>query len=248
MLNKSTLKTMEILEKISNSKNGMTITQLSKKLEIPRSTVDDIVKALVSKKYLYCSDESLKLYQLGNKIFELSLKMRDKREVLDIVTPFLKELVDEFNDTLFFGLKDGDDVLYLSKMESSKTVRTTAVLGSRKPFYYTGLGKAILSTYSEKDLDEYIARTKLEPRTDYTIIEPEKLKEDILGAKRRGYSTDYREGDIEVSCVAAPIYQEGKIFGAISLAGLYTTIDEEETKRRGKKIKDTAEKISEILS
>lgn len=188
----------------------MTITQLSKELEIPRSTVDDIVKALVSKKYLYCSDESLKLYQLGNKIFELSLKMRDKREVLDIVTPFLKELVDEFNDTLFFGLKDGDDVLYLSKMESSKTVRTTAVLGSRKPFYYTGLGKAILSTYSEKDLDEYIARTKLEPRTDYTIIEPEKLKEDILGAKRRGYSTDYREGDIEVSCVAAPIYQEGK--------------------------------------
>lgn len=174
--------------------------------------------------------------------------MRDKREVLDIVTPFLKELVDEFNDTLFFGLKDGDDVLYLSKMESSKTVRTTAVLGSRKSFYYTGLGKAILSTYSEKDLDEYIARTKLEPRTDYTIIEPEKLKEDILGAKRRGYSTDYREGDIEVSCVAAPIYQEGKIFGAISLAGLYTTIDEEETKRRGKKIKDTAEKISEILS
>lgn len=139
-------------------------------------------------------------------------------------------------------------MLYLSKMESSKTVRTTAVLGSRKSFYYTGLGKAILSTYSEKDLDEYIARTKLEPRTDYTIIEPEKLKEDILGAKRRGYSTDYREGDIEVSCVAAPIYQEGKIFGAISLAGLYTTIDEEETKRRGKKIKDTAEKISEILS
>ena len=43
MLNKSTLKTMEILEKISNSKNGMTITQLSKELEIPRSSVDDIV-------------------------------------------------------------------------------------------------------------------------------------------------------------------------------------------------------------
>ena len=61
MLNKSTLKTMEILEKISNSKNGMTITQLSKELEIPRSSVDDIVKALISKKYLYCCDESLKL-------------------------------------------------------------------------------------------------------------------------------------------------------------------------------------------
>lgn len=248
MINKSTLKTMEILEAISNSKNGLTITQLSKELELPRSSVDDIVKALVMKKYLYCSDESLKLYQLGNKILELSLKVKGKNEILDIVTPFLKELVEEFNDTIFFGIKDEDDVLYLSKMESSKTVRTTAVLGSRKSLYYTGLGKAILATYSREELDEYIKRTKMEARTDYTITDPEKLREDIEETKKRGYATDYREGDIEVSCVAAPIFQDGKIYGAISMAGLYTTIDEEETKKRGKKIKETAEKISRILN
>lgn len=247
MINKSTLKTMEILEAISDSKAGMTITQLSKKLEIPRSSVDDIVKALVKKKYLYCSDESLKLYQLGNKILELSLKIKNKSEILEIVTPFLKELVEEFNDTIFFGLKDEDDVLYLSKIESSKTVRTTAALGSRKSLYYTGLGKAILATFSFEELEDYIARTKMEARTDYTITDPNKLREDIKQTKERGYAIDYREGDIDVSCVASPIFQAGKVYGAISMAGLYTTISQEEIKRRGKRIKEVAERISKIL-
>lgn len=248
MINKSTLKTMEILEKIADSEKGMTITQLSKELEIPRSSVDDIVKALVMKKYLYCDNEDLKLYQLGNKILEISLKVRGTNEILDIVTPFLKELKEEFNDTIFFGLKDEDDVLYLSKIESSKTVRTTAVLGSRKSLYYTGLGKAILSSYSDEELKDYLNRIKMEPKTKYTITNPEKLFEDIKTTQKRGYAKDYREGDEDVSCVAAPIYQAGKIYGAISIAGLYTAIDNKEIEKRGEKIKSIAEKISKILN
>ena len=118
--------------------------------------------------------------------------------------------------------------------------------------------KMPILTKGEK-MSEIISKRNIFPDNEefprpYEIAQKEivtnlkEIKKDILETKKRGYSIDYREGDIEVSCVAAPIYQEGKIFGAISLAGLYTTIDEEETRKRGKKIKETAEKISEILN
>lgn len=244
-MNKSTLKTLEILEIISNFEEGLTISEISKELEIPRSSVDDIVKALVKKNYLYSFEE--KKYVLGNKILEIALTMKGKREIVDIANPFLKELSKKYNDTVFLSLKDGDYVLYLAKIESTRNIKITAVLGSRKSLYYTGLGKAILSTYTNEELEEYIRRTKFVSRTKHTITTPEKLKKDLQEAKIRGFAKDYREGDEDISCVAAPIFQEGNVIGAISLAGLYNRISEEELNKRGEEIKEIAKKISILL-
>ncbi|MCI6152241.1 IclR family transcriptional regulator [Fusobacterium perfoetens] len=246
-MNKSTLKTLEILEIIASSKKGMTISEISKELEIPRSSVDDIVKALLKKEYIYQESEENKRYILGNKILELSLSVKNKREIIDVVNPFLKKLNEEYNETIFLALKDGDYVLYVGKIESTKNIKITAVLGSKKSLYYTGLGKAILSTFTEKEIEEYIQRIKLVAKTKYTIIDPYKLKKDILEAKERGYSKDYREGDEDISCVAAPLFQDGKVIGAISIAGLYGNVSENEMKKRGEKIKEVANKISILL-
>lgn len=246
-MNKSTLKTLEILELIAMKEKGITISQIAKELVIPRSSVNDIIKALLVKKYLYCDDENLKTYTLGNKIFELSLKVKGKKELLDILNPFLNELVKEFNETVFFGLKDADEILYLSKIESLRSIRTTAVLGSRKGLYYTGLGKAILSTYTDIQLKDYIKRVKLEKETEYTITDSKILIKDILETKERGYSIERREGDESVACVGAPIFQKGKILGAISISGLYLNFDNKNLKIRGEKVKEIARKISEIL-
>lgn len=244
-MNKSTLKTLEIIEIISKSEKGLTISEISKELELPRSSVDDIVKALIKKNYLYCFEE--KKYILGNKILEIALTMKSQRNIVDIANPFLKELNKKYNDTVFLALKDEDYVLYLSKIESTKNIKITAMLGSRKSLYYTGLGKAILSTYTEQELEEYIQRIKFVSRTKYTIVNPEELRKSLKEAKIKGFSKDYREGDEYISCVAAPIFQEGSVIGAISIAGLYNKVSEEELEKRGEDIKEIAKQISILL-
>ena len=247
-MNKSTIKTLEIIELISGSNEAMTTTEIATKLSLPMTTTYDIIKSLMEKGYVQYKNKFQKTYELVPfKILEISDRVLEKIDSDKIIKNEILKLSKEFNETVFFAKPIEDEVVYFSKIESSRSVRTTAVLGSKNPMYCTGLGKAILTTYSDEEIKKYLKRTELVKRTSYTITEPKIFLEDIKKAKKRGYAIDYREGETHLLCVAAPIMNHEEVIGAISLTGMFQDLEEEDIEKRGVTIRDTAKNISKKL-
>ncbi|MBV7276681.1 IclR family transcriptional regulator [Clostridiaceae bacterium UIB06] len=229
-MNKAILRGLEILKFVGESEEPVTIAELSRYLDIPKTSVFNIVGALVEKNYLSIKDKKLKSYELGIGALELGTLYMNKAELVNISDPVLKWLVDNVSETVFLAVANNDELIYINKKESKNSLRTTGNLGSRNPLYSTSLGKAILASYSEVEVNRYIEHVKLLPQTENTIIDKEALLEDLKKIKQRGYSISDEENEKGIYCIAAPIYNsKGKAIGSLCISSLKIKVDDKRT-------------------
>ena len=87
----------------------------------------------------------------------------------------LKRLSQDVNETVHLVVPDGEQVLYIDKIDSMKTIRMYSQIGRRATFYASAVGKAILA-YSDESFIEKIISLGLQKRTPKTITDPDELK------------------------------------------------------------------------
>ena len=229
-LNKAILRGLEILKFVGESEEPVTIAELSRHLDIPKTSVFNIVGALVEKNFLSIKNKKLKSYELGVGAFELGTLYMNKTELINISDPVLKWLSDNVLETVFLGVVNNNDLIYVDKKESKGTLRTTGNLGSRNTLYSTSLGKAILATYSKSEINRYMEQVNLLPRTKNTIVNREDLLEDLNRIRQRGYSISDEENEEGIYCIAAPICNStGKSISALCISSLKMKVDNERT-------------------
>lgn len=220
-INRSALRTLDVLNLVATSRQPLTITEISQQLELPKTSTFDIVYSLLDKEYLEVSDGRLKTFQLGIQAFKTGMTYLEKTSLHSAAQAQLEHMMQEAKETAFLAISKDNRIVYLSKVEAPATVRTDSWLGSTNPMHCTGLGKALLAAYSIERVNEIIASEGMLPKTKYSLQTPEQLFNDLERIRKRGYSIDCRESEVEVFCVAAPIYNHlNKPIAAISLAGM----------------------------
>jgi DNA-binding IclR family transcriptional regulator len=213
---KSVYRAVKILEAF-DADEGMTVTEISKRFNFPKSSVHQILNTLTNENMLK-KDPVTNKYFLGIKLFILGDKARANLEIRKVATPFLRRLKDKFNETVHLTLLDNDEVLYIECLESSKLLRTFSVLGYRAPLHCTAVGKAMMAFLPPEDLDRVIQNKGLPKFTKNTITDKKTLVKELNTISTRGYSVDNIEHEQGVRCVGAPIRNhEGHVFAAISV-------------------------------
>jgi len=214
---KSICRAFRILESF-NSDEGMTVTQISNGLGLPKSSVHDILSTMVAEGILEKDSENSR-YRLGLKLFELGDKARSGLEIRKIATPFLKTLNTRLDETVHLTVLDEGEVLYIECFESTKRLRTYSVIGVRAPLHCTAVGKAIMAYLSADEIDKIISSKGLERFTENTIIDRVRLLEELSNIRKLGYSVDNMEHEEHVRCVGAPVFNhEGRPFASISVS------------------------------
>lgn len=225
-LNKSASRVMDILTILSSSDHPLSVSQLSRELNAPKSSTFEIVTTMVGKGFLEF-DELLKTYKPGLKLFEVGSSYLNNTDLTKEVRPCLEELVKKTGETAFLAIPSEKDIVYMDKVEAPSSIRTTATLGTRNPMYLTGLGKAILAAYSNQKVEEMMRNHIFEAKTKQSITDLEGLMENIERIRKRGYSIDNQENENDVFCIAAPIRNyTNQPIAAISIAGLSTRMTE----------------------
>jgi DNA-binding IclR family transcriptional regulator len=247
-VNKSTLKTADVLNLVASSESPMTITKISNALDMPKSSTYEIVYALVEKGYLEIDNEESKTFKLGIKMFEVGVSFLKDTDLHHESRPILDELMLKSGETVFLAVEDRGSLVYLDKVEGYSAVRTTAKLGSRNPMHCTGLGKALLASYSNEKVKEITDLKGMNPKTEYSIKTYEELISDLDAIRKRGFSIDDKESEVEVYCVAAPIYDSyKKSIAAISIASITQKMHDEKLKQLSELVTNAALAISKRL-
>ncbi len=209
---------LSILEYVVNAKDGATISELSKSLNLPKATIYRILHTMVKRGYIKSNDQNHK-YRPGLKLFEIGSLVLNSLELRKDVHPYLEELKDKTGETIHLGILDEYEVLYVDKVESPQTVRMYSMIGKKAPLHCTGLGKILLAFSSPELLDEVVEKKGLKQYTENTIIDKEKLKIHLEEIRIRGYSIDDSEHEREIKCVSGPIFDyNGKLVAAFSIS------------------------------
>lgn len=243
-LNRTLLRAIEILELLSKTKEGYTLTQLSSLLDSPKSSIFDIMKTLVYKNMVIEDNQSgITKYKIGLQSFLIGSSYLNDTDIVNIAKNDLIDLANRMQATTFMSILDDDMVTYLYKYESEKTIITTANIGSRRSIHSSALGKVMVAFGTDEDLKRAIQRTDFVAYTEYTITSVEKYLDQLKEVRIKGYAKSDREDTLQQVAAAAPIRNhDGKVIAAISCVGFYESqIDLDDL---GLVVKDVADKIS----
>jgi DNA-binding IclR family transcriptional regulator len=239
-------KAMVILEELANSQNGLSVSELTRNLSLPKSSTYGLLLTLERMGYLH-RNESTGRYMFGMKIFTLANMAMNGLNLRKLASPHIRALMKKTNLTVHMTILEQNEAVIIEKIESPYTPKVETWVGKRMGIHCTAAGKALISDWQEEDIDRLIHHG-LPRYNDNTIVSPKKLKEELALVRKRGYSVEVEEETIGSRCVGAPIKnQVGRVVAAISLVGYKQQIHNETLPFLTLYIKETAAEISEQL-
>jgi DNA-binding IclR family transcriptional regulator len=207
-----------IIDALAGDRKDASIAELAEELGLHKATVHRLLMIL-SRHRLVDRDEQSGRYHLGLRLFELGTAAIARFNILDRARRHLEKLLYEVDETVHLCVLDDGEVLYLDKIESTRSIRMASRSGRRNPTYCTAVGKAMLAHLPEREVDEILTRHGMQRQTPKTITTPAELKGDLRAIRERGYSIDDEEVEEGVRCVGAAVLgHSGRPLAAISVS------------------------------
>ncbi len=240
-------KSFLILDLLYQNSSPISITEISKKLSFYTSTVYRILCTLKSGGFVE-QDPKTQKYLLGMRFVELGASKLQNMNFTKEILPYLRELKERFNETVHLGVLRDNEILYLAKEESSRTIRMFSRIGNRVPIYCTGLGKIILAFLPLKERNEILNNVKLVAYEKNTITNRKILEGELSTIRKKGFALDNEEHEKDVFCIAVPVFNfEKKIIAAISISIPKFRINSQKMKKIKVALIDTSNVISKNL-
>jgi DNA-binding IclR family transcriptional regulator len=239
---------LSIIEILGEQPNGLGVMALSKELNLAKSTVHRLLHSLISRDFVY-QDEENERYYLSMKLAQVSAKMIDHLDIRKIARPFIEGLSEQINEVVHVCIRDGNEVVYIDKVESKRTIRMYSQIGKRAMLHCTGVGKILLSGLPDQKISEIIDTVGLPKFTENTLTTKEAFFEEIQSIRQHGYAYDREEHEEGIYCISAPIYDyTDKIIAGFSISGPIDRIKEGIEHHHYKThLLDTSHQISERL-
>lgn len=243
-LHNPTLRVIEVIETVAESQSGLSLSQISSKINCPKSTLMPILKTLCERNYLLFSEETL-LYTMGKEILFLSSMYESTNTSLDLIQEQMKRLSTVCNETCHLGILTGNEIMYLLKISTNNPIQLISSVGKRLPAYATALGKALLLDKSINELEELFPNP-FKAFTAQTIKSPIDLYNDIHN-NNNSFTYENEEITNHACCIALPIREDGKIVAALSVSFLTFTTSSEKVLKIKKELLKSASIIERII-
>jgi len=238
---------LSILEAVAHRAGGLNNAEISRKLEIPKSSASYILRTLERHGYLRRERESGK-YRVGLKILSLSRDILTGLDIRGVALPTMRDLVQRSNLTCHLAVLDGAEAVYIEKTEPEDFIQMHTWIGRRLEVHTTGIGKVLVAYATEETVQRVIQERGLKKITPKTITNAPKFLRELEKVRLQGYAIDDEENSIGVRCIAAPIFsQPGIIEASISVSGTIQRVTPDTIPRLAEMLKEAARRISHQL-
>ncbi|MGO4714707.1 IclR family transcriptional regulator [Bradyrhizobium sp. 2TAF24] len=236
-----------LIETLAEDDEGYRLTDLAVRSGLSPSTVHRLLTTLEKRRFVQF-DRSESTWHIGAKCFSVGTTFLRRRSFAAQALPFLRKLRDLTKETANLAVVDDGAIVIVNRVESREIMRSVTKVGGRAPMVASGLGKAVLSTYSEDDVHAVIRRQGMPKLTAKSIVRASDLSRMLQTIREQGYSIDDEEAVIGLRCVSAVVYDDrSEPFAAISVSGTTARVPTERLPLLGKIVRDVAQELSAAL-
>jgi DNA-binding IclR family transcriptional regulator len=216
---KSLVKALRILDTLGDCPGGLGITDLSRALSTPKSTVHRLIATLEAAGYVVFDPPTAR-YILGSQVAKLGEQLNHQSKLLTFGVSELELLTEKCKEASHLAILERTDVVYVSREESKEPVRISFGMGHRAPAHCTALGKALLAGLTDAEVRMlYKNQKKLDRLTPRTQVSLDGLVSELAVVRKEGIAYDNEEYMSGLRCMAAPIRDfSARIVAAMSLS------------------------------
>lgn len=237
---------LDIIEVLSQENDGLGVTEIASRIGLPKSTAHRIIATMAERGYLSRTDKGV--YKIGLKLIEAVSCYINSLELQTEARPYVAQITAELGLTSHLGVLDGDQVVYIEKMDVFSNVRMYSQIGVRVHSYSCSLGKCLLSNFSANQIRKIMVNCSFMRFTKKTLGSVDELLADLDKVRSRGWAIDDEEAEIGHRCIGAPIYDyRGDIIAAISASGPTSILTEDRIESVAQYVRKQALEISKSM-
>lgn len=238
---------LDIVEKLADRPLGMTLSQISEQLHIPKNSVYRITHTLLAREYLVRNESTL-AFCLTPRFLNLAPPRWERLSLPQVSREAMVKLRDATGETVQLGVLRGNEGVIIDQVEGTQPLRIVVDPGLTFSLHNNAPGKLLLAYMPAAQRKTVLSEVRLPATTSRTMTTKSELKKDCERILACGYSTDFGEADEGVHCVAAPIFaQDRKVVGAIWLTGPSKRIPKRSFREFGDQVKATASQVSDQI-
>jgi DNA-binding IclR family transcriptional regulator len=209
---------IDILRSFTEFEPELRVTELAHRLELHKSTVSRILATLQKGGLVSKNPESGK-YRLGLGLISLAGVALGRLDVRGVAQPYLNNLVAFTQETVNITVVEGHECVNIERARSPQPIRYEGWIGRRTPLHCTAAGKVLLAHLPVENRSVRLA-LPLAEYTSKTVIDGQKLEDDLTLVHHQGYAIVHEEFEEGYSGIAAPIFNhEAQVVAAISVSG-----------------------------
>ncbi|WP_199427033.1 IclR family transcriptional regulator [Thermaerobacillus caldiproteolyticus] len=215
-MNKTVVKTMEML-RLFVEHERLTLQQMVSLLQMPKTSVYRMAQSLLEMGFLQKIGDH---YQLGLAFLSFGMLVAERLDLRQVALPVMRRIKEETKEAVNLVIRDGDEAIYIEKVETSEPVRVYTKVGRRAPLYAGACPRVLLTFMENEEQKRYIDHIELVAIAKNTIVDRQTLRNTIEQDRKRQYTVSYSELEDYSAAVAVPIFNyEGKVVAGLSIAG-----------------------------
>lgn len=239
---------LAILEAVAKSRSGLTLSQLTRALDLPKSSVFCLLLTLERAGYLHRNPVT-KRYQCEMKLVRIAGQALEGITLRDKARPVLRKLLEQTHLTVHMGIAGENEVTLIEKLDPYTNSSMATWIGKGLDFHCTSLGKCLLAFSPEPDVDRILSNHALLRHNENTIATAQRLKTELAKVRSLGFAVDDEEEEIGVRCIGAPVLdRQGRAIAAISISGDIAHIDVANSSALCMKVRKAAELLSKEMN
>lgn len=189
---------VQVLEALAAKRGPITITEIASITALAKSSVSNLLVTLEAVGMVRRAHGG---WVLGFKAIEIGQSVLSSTDLVAEFRRVVAGLPVLRGETVLLAVLDGVDVLYLARHDGQQQVRLASDIGRRLPAVVTSLGKAMLASLPDGELEQRLQAITQMPRpTRRSHRTIDDLRRDLHSIRERGYATDDEENTIGVTC------------------------------------------------
>jgi IclR family transcriptional regulator, acetate operon repressor len=213
---------LRLLELLAAEDRGFRITDLAEALQVNKAIAFRTLAALIEVGYVRQDPESQR-YQATFKLAALGLRKLEASRIEEWAQEPLDRLAQTTRELVRLAVVDGESLRWIAKAQGSNSrLIVDPAAGADVILHATATGKAWLSTLDEESVRAILSERGLDPQTEHTRTDPERLLAELAEVRDRGYAMVTEEMDPGINAIATPIVVpiDGRsAVGTVSVAG-----------------------------
>jgi len=197
-------KGLAVIEAFDGQAPSMTLSDVAKKIGLPRGTARRLLHTLVELGYVSFDG---KLFSLKPRVLNLGFAYLYSHNVWQLAQPYMVEVVERLHESCSIAVLDGIDIVYVARVPTSERIMSINLgLGTRLPAFHTSMGRAMLAYRTQAEVQALINRiAPLRQYTPKTITDPRELLAELEQVKKQGWAMIDQELEVGLRSLAVPI-------------------------------------------
>src|SRR5258706_5310692 len=238
---------ISIIETLAEDDEGYRLSDLAVRTGLSPSTVHRLLTTLEKRRFVQF-DRDQSMWHIGAQSFAVGATFARRRNFVCQAMPYLRKLRDQTKETANLAVVDDETIIVLTRMESREIMRSLTKVGGRVAMVASGVGKAVLATYSDEHVNAIIRRRGMPRLTEKSIVRPGELFRELQAIRRQGYAVDDEEARMGLRCVAAVVYSDcGEPLAAISVSGMTSRVTDDRLPALGRTVRELAAELTAAL-